>query len=51
MDGLLVRPSAVCAGTRLNNKCFIRDKQHASKDNLKYQSRDLCVEEILQCLL
>ena len=33
MGGLQAPPSAMCAGTRLKNKCFIRDKQHVHKDN------------------
>jgi hypothetical protein len=47
MDGL--RPSAVCAGTRLNNRCFIRDKQDAYENDLEYQLLDLYV--VLQHLL
>ena len=45
MDDLLGRPWAVCAEKTRLKKHSIRDKRHASKNKLIYQSRSFYVEE------
>lgn len=45
--------SSICAGVykESSEESFIRNKEHAQKDKLRYQVRDFCVEETLQYLL
>lgn len=51
MDNLLVRPSAVCTEPRLNNVLSETNNTPVKNNNLKYQSRDFRMQEMLQYLL